>query len=221
MGTNTLRYHAPQRPPTLYWRRRVLTLAAGLTALALISWGFSGALQGGSASGPVTHPPGPGAAGPGGGPAAPAASPGGRHRSRARQSAHPVVRPAYCSKRSIVLSLAATQASFGPSQAPAFTVSIVSTQSPACSFNVGPRFLQVVISKGGVPVWNSADCVRGPGVLVTALRRGIPTSVPLSWNLQTSSPGCPQPAAHVPPGLYTAAAQIGPISSNPVTLRIS
>jgi hypothetical protein len=132
-----------------------------------------------------------------------------------------VVRPGYCSKRSIVLSLAATQATFAASQQPAFTVSVVSTQSPTCSFNVGPRFLRLVISKGGVPVWDSADCVRGSGVLVTALRRGFPTSVPFTWNLQTSAPGCPQPAAHVPPGLYSAVAQIGPISSNPVTLQIS
>ena len=63
MGMNTLRYHAQRRPPSLYWRRRVLTLAAGLLALALISWGFSGALSG-SARGPVSHAPAPGA-GPG------------------------------------------------------------------------------------------------------------------------------------------------------------
>jgi hypothetical protein len=120
-----------------------------------------------------------------------------------------------------VLSLAATQASFTPGQKPSFAVNVVSTQSPTCSFNVGPRFLRLIVSKGQVPVWDSADCATGSGVLVTALRRGIPTAVPFTWNLNASAPGCPQPAAHVPPGLYTAVARLGPISSNPVSLRIS
>jgi hypothetical protein len=98
---------------------------------------------------------------------------------------------------------------------------VVSTQTATCSFNVGPKFLRLIVSKDRAPVWSSADCASGSGVLVSALRRGFPTTVPFSWNLETSAPGCPRPAAHVPPGTYTAVAQIGQIASNPISIRVN
>ena len=119
-----------------------------------------------------------------------------------------------------MLSLSATQTTFQPGQEPAFDVSVVSTQAATCSFNIGPKFLELVISKDQARVWSSADCAVGSGVLVSAMRRGSPTSVPLTWNLETSAPGCPKPAAHVPPGVYTAVAQIGRIASNPISVRV-
>jgi hypothetical protein len=78
-------------------------------------------------------------------------------------------------------SLSAHQPAFGPRQSPAFDLGVVSTQSTECSFNLGPRFLALVIKEGRVRIWSSADCARNQGSLITALRRGVPTVLPGAW----------------------------------------
>jgi hypothetical protein len=120
-----------------------------------------------------------------------------------------------------VLSLSASQIRFGPSQQPNFGVSVVSTQPIDCSFNVGPGHLALVIKEGPATIWSSADCVKGSGNLVTALRRGVPTVVAFGWNKKTSSPGCAGPVQSVPVGSYTAYAMDGPLVSAPASVRLS
>jgi hypothetical protein len=97
---------------------------------------------------------------------------------------------------------------------------VVSTADGTCAFNVGPRFLTLVIRAGGKRVWDSADCAAAPGSVVTDLARGVPTILPVTWDLQTSAPGCPATAAQATPGGYSAAASDGGVTSNSVTFRL-
>jgi len=128
--------------------------------------------------------------------------------------------PAFCARHSIVLSLSSTQVGFGAGQVPTFSVSIVSTQPHACSFNVGSGHLALVIKEGPTRIWSSADCAAGATSLVTALNRGVPTVVAVSWDKKTSAPGCISPQRHVPAGVYTAYAADGTLISAPVTFRL-
>lgn len=128
--------------------------------------------------------------------------------------------PAFCAKSSIVLSLTAAALTFGARQLPQFSLSVVSTQPASCSFNIGPRHLALVIKEGPTRIWSSADCASGTGSLVSALRRGVPTVVAISWNRQTSSPGCPGPARLAPAGSYTGYAVDGSLVSAPVTIHL-
>ncbi len=137
------------------------------------------------------------------------------------KASYPGIRPNFCARGDIVISLSSGLPSFGPRQSPAFSVSVVSTQSAECSFNVGPSFLALIIKEGPVRVWSSADCVRGPGGLITALKRGVPTVLPITWDRRTSSPGCSGRVTEVPAGVYTAYAAEGAIVSDPVTFRVS
>jgi len=130
-------------------------------------------------------------------------------------------KPPFCSWHSIVLSLSASQIQFGPGQKPNFSLSVVSTQPADCSFNVGVGHLALVIKNGSARIWSSADCVRGSGSLVTALKRGVPTVVSIVWNKKTSSPGCAGPEQSVPAGSYTACATDGSLVSAPVTVRLT
>lgn len=130
-------------------------------------------------------------------------------------------KPTFCSWHSIVLSLSAAQVHYGPGQQPSFSLSVVSTQQNACSFNIGPSHLAVVIKEGPARIWSSADCVSGSGNLVAALHRGVPTVVTIGWNLTTSSAGCPGPARSVPAGAYTAYAVDGSLTSGPVPVRLT
>jgi hypothetical protein len=128
--------------------------------------------------------------------------------------------PPSCSWHSIVLSLFATQASFGPGQQPAFSLNVVSTQPADCSFNIGSGHLALVIKEGSARIWSSADCTSGTGNLVAALRRGIPTVVTIGWDKQTSAPGCAGAAHTVPAGRYAAYAVDGSHVSLPVMFRV-
>jgi len=129
-------------------------------------------------------------------------------------------KPAFCSWHSIVLSLSASQVRFGPGQRPDFSLSVVSTQSTACSFNVGAGHLAVMIREGTARVWSSADCARQTRSLVAALRRGVPTVVSIGWDRKTSAPGCSGPVRVVPAGTYTAFAVDGSLVSAPVTVQL-
>jgi hypothetical protein len=253
MGENTLRYQSENAAAT-YWRRRFLTLAIGLSALALVAWALSSALSVSSAGSPAGAghgKAGPGSAsgagrsgvangGSGGGRADRGGSAGQPKRTGGKQSAqpsshhrgasphpapstpagYPGVRPAFCSRSDIVLSVVADQTDFAAQQSPSFGVEVVSTQQPDCSFNVGPSYLALVIKEGPVRLWSSADCVTGSGGLVSALKRGVPTVLPLTWDLKTSAPGCGGPVTRVPAGAYTAYAVQGSLVSAPLAFRV-
>jgi hypothetical protein len=234
-------------PAATYWRRRFVILAIGLCLLAAASWTLSQALmvspstphrsgRSGQATGRNTMPSGTRDAsertsGDAAGQASAsrgqgsAAGPGASHQPAPRPSATTSgfsgFKPAFCSWHSIVLSLSAAQVHYGPGEQPSFSLSIVSTQPTACSFNVGPGHLALVIKEGPARIWSSADCVNGSGSLVAALHRGVPTLVTIDWNRRTSSPGCSGPARSVPAGTYTGYAVDGSLTSGPVPIQLS
>ena len=108
-----------------------------------------------------------------------------------------------CLWHAVVLSLTANQR-FGPVQQPVFRLSVVSTQRAACSFDIGPGHLALVIMEGSARIWSSGDCVSGTGSQVTALRRGVPATVSIAWHKNLSLPGCGGPVRAAPPARYTA-----------------
>lgn len=180
----------------------------------------------GQARAPASH----GTAGDAAGQASPAGKKAGASRVAAQQRPAPRpsgtqsgfggIKPPVCSWHSIVLSLSATQVNFGPGQQPSFSLSVVSTQRSACSLDIGPSHLALVMQEGPARIWSSADCVNGPDNLV-ALQRGVPTVVTIEWNRKTSSPGCSGPGRSVPAGSYTGYAVDGSLISAPVPIRLN
>lgn len=231
-----------------YWRRRFLALAAGLAVLAVIAWAFSGVLAaGGGAAASARHgspghlarPTGGHGSGRASGSGVPQTSPSA---TSAPTSSTPPGSPApasptpgvtqppgpassgaarACKPGEVVLSLFSSQESYGQGQLPEFDVDVVSTSAQTCAFNVGPRFLALVITAGGKRIWSSADCVAGPGSLLTDLARGVPTVVPLSWDRESSAPGCRVASRQVTAGSFAAAASAGGLASNSLTFTLS
>ena len=111
-----------------------------------------------------------------------------------------------CKPGDVVLSMFSSQDSYGQGRLPQFEVDVVSTSRRTCAFNVGPGFLAVVVTAAGRRVWSSARCAAGRGSLVTDLARGVPAVIPVTWDLETSAGGCPQPTRQVPPGGYAVSA---------------
>lgn len=236
-------------PAAVYWRRRFLALLTGIAAVGVIAWAMSGVLSGsgtGSNAADVSHPRASGTAQDG---AAGTATPGVQAAStQAAGTQEPATQPPgaaaprtsetgsaapsrpgpgdapaglpSCTAGDVVISLTATQAAYGQSQPPEFDVYVVSTAAGTCSFNVGPRYLAVLVANGSRRVWGSADCAAAPGSLVTDLARGVPVVLPVSWDLQTSAPGCRAAAGQATAGSYTATASGDGMSSSPVAFRL-
>ena len=204
---------------SVYWRRRCVALMIVLSILALIVWVLAGALGGSAPAGspaatrPVSGAPASASAGPStqGAPAAglPAAG---------KPAANYGLQP--CPAGDVVLSLFSSQASYSLRETPQFEVDVVSTASRSCAFNIGASHVLLQVSAGGKLIWTSADCAEGQASLVTTLHRGVPTVVPITWDGQHSSPGCPVPGAAAPAGTYSATARDGSLASNALTFSM-
>ena len=228
----------------VYWRRRVIALAAGLGMLALVTWTVNGALAGGprqatDLSQTTSQHPGRPSTPPA--TSSPAASPGGTASAtpsptvtptpsssatgHAAAKRHPAGRgrktaagaSGACPHAGLVLSLFPARHSYPAHAQPEFDVDVVSTASGRCSADLGASHLHVVIRSDGKQIWDSADCA-GLAPRATTLARGVPATVPITWNRKTSAPGCRAAHRAVRPGTYTATAYIGNLSSRAVTV---
>jgi hypothetical protein len=129
-------------------------------------------------------------------------------------------KPAACAQGAVVLTLSATQLTFGTRQTPAFSLAVVSTQKATCSFNIGSAHLAVVVMEGKTRIWSSADCPTGVRSQVTELKRGVPTVVTVTWDKRTSAPGCSGQARRARRGEYSAYAVQRSITSALTTFRL-
>jgi hypothetical protein len=265
--------------PDDYWRRRVITLCAGIALLGLLAWAFSGgggkpvaATKAAQASGalPATAYSGTPASGSpasgtatgaavGGAPASPSpgadapasagssaslpfltasSSPGASmpgasasaspRAARGAAAANAASGPASgvepgggCAPNAIVLSVFTSKTSYHAGQYPVFEVYAVSTASRACTFNLGPAKLHVLVSSSGRVIWDSADCTRGRPNKRAELRRGVPAQESLSWNRTISLPGCITVASSARPGPYQVQAKDASVASPFRTFKLA
>jgi hypothetical protein len=212
-----------------YWRRRVVALVIGLSVLAIVTWGLSGAM-GGSTPAPSkaslksvhgrlpstgTHSLGTHSSGTHG-----AGRPAQGSTSAPPQHSAAPATPRPCPAADVVLSVSSSQASYTVRETPEFQVNVVSVDSQTCTLDIGARHLWLQISTGPVRVWSSAQCAEGEASMVTDLRRGVPTSLPIGWNGQISGPGCPGPSTRAASGTYVAVASDGQVRSNALQFRL-
>lgn len=126
-----------------------------------------------------------------------------------------------CAPNAIVLSVFTSKTSYHAGQYPVFEVYAVSTASRACTFNLGPAKLHVLVSSSGRVIWDSADCTRGRPNKRAELRRGVPAQESLSWNRTISLPGCVTVASSARPGPYQVQARDASVASPFRTFKLA
>jgi len=202
----------------------VTVLAIGIGLLAAVSWAANGLLAARSTAVQATGQAVTTSAG-----SAPAHAradrastpPSSSPRSSPAPSPHhsaggpAAARPARaCAPGAVTLRLSTQQQNFYQAGAtPRFTVSAISERARPCRFNMGTKFVAVVVASGSRRLWSSADCVSGGGSNMIVLTRGVPAVLHLSWDRRTSSLGCGGVRQVVPAGEYQVAAIAGPIRS--------
>ncbi len=283
MDGNAYRDDSDTDQPDAYWRRRVITLVAGLTLLGLLAWAFSGggkpastapksaratgilpaaysgaptspspavgrsgAVPAASLPSPSVTSSGPGQPGSGktagGRSAAPAAASGqaaaaaasgqaaaaagtgvggvGTGAGGASATSGGVEPGGGCSPGAVVLSLFSARPDYYAGQYPEFDVYAVSTASRACSFDVSPAKLHVLVMSSGRVIWDSADCTRSEPNRSAELSRGVPAQESVTWNRTISLPGCVTLVSAARPGTYQVQARDATVASPVGTFRL-
>jgi hypothetical protein len=241
MGQNAPRDQQRAPQPEIYWRRRVIALALGISLVGLLAWAVNGVVSGGNATSqaadvghaktavvppPVsafTTPPiatvsasaQPSASG--------TQSPGPGHSPTATPTpapGHQVAKAAQqgdgCAPGDVVINLTANSTSYGPAAQPQFGVSVVSTSARTCAFDLGAKSFRLMIKSGSARVWASSDCASGGGSRAAKLARGVPVALHFSWARRTSTPDCGRIVTEARPGTYTATVYSGLTTSNTV-----
>jgi len=234
-----------------YWQRRFFTLVGGLAVIGLLAWACSGVASGGKSShnsgsggpssaayastatatpkpsAPVTSAPAspspsvsPSASPSKSATATPKPTASGKPREAPAKAAASA--PVTCPAADLVLTVTASQASYGAKDTPTFQVDIVSTNAATCTLATGPEALKLVILHGGTTAWNSAACVRGAPRHVISLRRGVPVVTSMTWNKQQQgASGCGSAVAAATGRTYSAVAQAGGAQSPGAPFRLT
>ena len=121
----------------------------------------------------------------------------------------------------MTLSLTSSQGWYQQGSTPRFTVRATSSQQRPCRFNMGTKFVAVVVTDSDQLIWSSADCATGATSHETVLTSSAPAVLRISWNRRTSSPGCANAGLVVRPGEYQAAAEAGRLHSGTVNVVLA
>jgi hypothetical protein len=202
------------RDPNAYWRRRFFILGGGIAVVGLCVWLFPGAHDAAPRSSttarasmaaldkrgelpaaaygrtwPVPSPKPTARATPSAAKTPANGSDRGKAATRAYPSAVAVKGPR-CAPSDIVLSLFTGQPSYGQGASPEFDVYAVSTSSAPCALGYGPGSVQVVVTRQGRVVWDSAAC-KPSGAAAVRFTLGVPQVLSIAWNRRARSPsGC-------------------------------
>ena len=120
-----------------------------------------------------------------------------------------------------MLSLFTGQSSYGQGALPKFDVYAVSTSSSACTLSYGPGSVQVVVTRHGHVVWDSAAC-KLAGAAPVRLTLGVPHVLAISWNRRASQPtGCAGSRSYGTWGTFNAVARTDGRSSPVRSFKLS
>lgn len=192
-------------PQHVYWRRRITLLAVvGILVLGVVS--LIGHIGGGSPQRASTvsdvsaprHPVSPhpqssrssrSAQSPPSSPAdpSPSISPSLSPSSIASSSA-PAVPSGPCAASDVVV--APSVASAVPDRAVTIRLAITSATTPACTFDLSPSTVQVVVQYDGEDVWNTADCRQAVPSETLVAQQATPAYVSISWGGHVGTDGC-------------------------------
>jgi hypothetical protein len=121
-----------------------------------------------------------------------------------------------------VLSVSTSRYWYRSGQRPQFAVDVVSIARQPCRFNLGARFVSMVISQDPTRIWGSSDCTLGAaGSRVVTLTRGVPAVLRVSWDRETSAAGCRGTRWPARLGTYTATAFSDHLRSNTLIIVLA
>lgn len=191
-------------PEAVYWRRRILVLAAVLGAFAVIAWLWP---SGGSqptalpSESPSASPSATASAG-ASSTAEPSVSPTATGEASPSGSAEPSGDARACRSSDLEISVAVETAAPTAGGEVVFVMSIANTGSTPCTQDVGAAATSFTVTSGGYRVWSSDDCNPGGSKQLEVIPPGQAFAVQAVWPTIITTPGCPTTDNPAQPGAY-------------------
>ncbi|HEX8001904.1 MAG TPA: hypothetical protein VF519_04335 [Mycobacteriales bacterium] len=208
MDADALLHPRGPLPPSVYWRRRLVTLGVAFVLLALL---FT-TCGGDGKPGVVTPSTSPSAA----------ASPTGQPTGRPAASATATAALAPCPDSGVVVSARADAQTYPASRRPILTIGVANKGAVPCTRDVGQAAREIIVRSGNDRVWSSDDCSPGGGSQVVTLQPGAaPVTFSVTWSRKRSAAGCPAGAEAAGPGTYRVTGRFGQVVSTGDTFTLT
>jgi len=192
---SSLRHPVGPEKPVVYWRRRLLVIAAIVVIVVVVVLIVVGRGTGAPAAGPsasasagaAASDAGAGASGSGSGSSGSGTS-GSGAAGTPSPSATAAADGAPCADDQITLTPVLDKRTYGPTEDPKIAMSIENTGANACSMDLGSAQQVLTISSGQEQYWSSKDCQTGGTSQDVTIKAGQTLTTPaIAWDRTRSS----------------------------------
>ena len=185
------------RPTSVYWRRRLLVIAAVLLAALTVYVVFMSGDK--KTSGQPTRGAGVSAS--------PASS---AHPST---SSATTVAPVSCVPSVLKVAAVTHPGGYRVGQQPDLAIEVTNTGTAPCIANLSDSQIVLVVYNGASRVWGSHDCQVQPGKSTVTLMARKPVRRSILWTGLSSQPQCAGSRQRVGAGVYTLRVHLGKMES--------
>lgn len=217
--------------PAVYWRRRVLAVAASVAAVVLLAW-IIGQLVDGTEEQPVQGASARASQPPSSRPLSADASSSASATPSQDPSASPAAPvavpappppPQPCPDTALAIVAQAEQPTYRVGQRPLLHLVISNAGPVACLREVSRSIRELVITTpdGAKRMWSSNDCYSPPGEDIRLIQPGEALTFTVTWAGRTSAPGCPSRRRTVPAGSYLVTGKLGLLAGAPIPLELT
>jgi hypothetical protein len=202
--------------PSVYWRRRLLILAA--LALAVLS---VYALLTSGGGGKPTADGGTPTPGTSSSSSSPRTSRSDTSSASVSEAASTATAPKKCVASQLNVAAGTDAASYPVGAKPKVALLVTNEGPRPCVADLADKQIELRVYSGSARVWGSHDCVVQPGSSPQTLPVGQPIRRDIEWSGLSSQPGCASVRQRVPAGRYTLVALLGGKQGAPATFTFT
>jgi hypothetical protein len=186
---SSLRHPVGPEKPVVYWRRRLLVIAAIVVIVVVVVLIVVGRGTGAPAAGPsASGSPSAGAGAVAGSASSASGTSGSGASGTPAPSASAAAEGAACADDQITLTPVLDKSTYGPTEDPKIAMSIENTGANACSMDLGSAQQVLTISSGQEQYWSSKDCQTGGTNQDVTIKAGQTLTTPaIAWDRTRSS----------------------------------
>jgi len=189
--------------PSVYWRRRILLVAAvflaGLTAYATFFGGDKKTASPG-ATNTSTRPPASTSTAPS---SAPPGSSAPSTSARPSTSAPSSAPPRPCVASELAVQAASDKTTYTVGESPKLALVVTNKGLAPCVQDLADGQIELRVFSGSARVWSSHDCAIEPGTSLETLPVNQPIRREISWSGLSSQPQCAGTRTRVSAGRYS------------------
>jgi hypothetical protein len=201
--------------PSVYWRRRVLILAALVLAAVSVYAVLRGG--GGSSEPAAAHSP-PTTSATLTTPSTLSSTAAATTPAQTRSSAGP---PKPCTAAHLKIAAATDAKSYPVGAKPKVAIVVTNVGPTPCVADLADKQIELRVFAGSARVWGSHDCAVAPGTSPATLPVGMPIKRDIEWSGLSSLPGCTGVRQRVPAGTYTLLATLAGQQGTPATFTFT